>query len=153
MKDGFSLRLTESSSPRLANFRGRFLKGKSRHIGEIWIQFVCEELTPDNLLENAWMKNDSGRWALGRKDQSSSLLNTHFIPLKGLNWEGGGVLQDQAAVKLPQRARDYSFCMVHPPVALCGTAHDVQYLAYPKENVLPHVLKFLQSIEFVNNTK
>lgn len=150
MKEGFTVDLTESNSPRLANFNGYFLGPKTKRVGETWIQFGCETPVDAAMLKSWGIKQEAGRWVQGITDEPGSQLHTRFVPLFGKNWSGGGIVQTQTAVDWSQKAKSFYFCLVHEPVALCGTAHDIQYVAYPKENALPHVVNLLQSIEFID---
>jgi len=142
--------LNTEGSVHAFNYITPFLGPKTKRVGETWIQFVCETSVDAAMLKSWGIKQEAGRWVQGITDEPGSQLHTRFVPLFGKNWSGGGIVQTQTAIDRSRKAKDFLFCMVHEPVALCGTAHDIQYVAYPKENALPHVVNLLQSIEFID---
>ena len=152
---GQSIRLNASyETPRAANFNGRFLGPKTKRIGETWIQFQCIDASDEKeLVEQSGIKRRGDAWVYGATPEpADALAPPIFLSLRGKNWSGGGVVLTPTAVDWSRKAKSFYFCMVHEPVALCGTAHTIQYVAYPKENVLPHVVKLLQGIEFIDES-
>lgn len=151
MQPDSSMRLTEGKTPQLANFHGKLIPGKTKRVTETWIQLRCFASTDiESLARRSCIEPQGNAWAYDECRLREVAPGTVFARLVGSNWSGGGVVQTTAGVDWDKRTRFLSFCMVHPPVALCGRAYDLQYEAWPKDNALPYVLKFLQSIEFID---
>ncbi len=75
--------------------------------------------------------------------------NLRVLTLNGSNWQGIGILVDDAAGNKKTRQRHFRYCLYHDDVALCGQVA-VRNLMKPYNDVLPTVLAVLNSIEFVD---
>jgi len=76
---------------------------------------------------------------------------TRIFPLKAVNSSGVGVTQDAVNGDPKQRSRAFTFCLRHPPVMLCGSTSTIAYPYYSKSGVMPHALRILNSLEFVDD--
>jgi hypothetical protein len=146
-----TLRVTESG--KLANYASRNINPKARHPFVTWIQFSCEDpTTSKTYVQRAGMRMASGGWELEPSLENVGLAEQHttFHALKGRGWDGGGVTRDDINGDEDRRTRAFTFCIPHKRLALCGSMENAGYLMWPKETVLPQVIKLLESIEFID---
>jgi hypothetical protein len=147
-----TLEPTQRSTPTLANYNA-IIDPKTQHPFETWIQFSCKNpATPKTYLDRAGMRMTSDGWALDPSPDNvgPQEQRTTFYPLHGKGWEGGGVTQDDVNGEEERRTRSFSFCIPHNQLALCGSMPSVAYLMWPKESVLPQIIRLLESIEFID---
>ena len=69
-------------------------------------------------------------------------------PLKAVNADGYYRVENDTFGDEDKRARHFDACLMHPPRVLCasGLAGD---LAHPKQDLVPYMLKLLQTVEFL----
>ncbi|CAG9232784.1 conserved hypothetical protein [Paraburkholderia tropica] len=128
------------------------IKPKARHPYLTEIQFSCENpATPETYLTSSIKLTERG-WKLDTShgDSGAPGVNTTLYLLHGRGWEGAGTTQDQTNGDERRRSRAFTFCIPHRQLALCGSIPTVAYLMWPKESVLPQVIKLLESIEFID---
>jgi hypothetical protein len=80
--------------------------------------------------------------ALLKKGRSGGML-------KAINSNGFYVVENQPFGDPAKRIRNFQGCLIRPPQALCvhGEAGNV---ATPKKSLVPHIVKLLQTVEFVD---
>ncbi|SAK85808.1 hypothetical protein AWB80_05837 [Caballeronia pedi] len=156
MKDPYNgdFRASRDSTPAVGGYIAN-INPKARHPFDTSIQFSCENPATSQVLRDlvAMRMTDKG-WAL---DPSSEIIGpkeqrTTFHALHGRGWDGGGVTADDINGDETRRMRGYAFCIPHRQLALCGVVRYVAYLKWPKESVLPQVIKLLESIEFIDSS-
>ncbi|CAG9232773.1 conserved hypothetical protein [Paraburkholderia tropica] len=128
------------------------IKSKARHPFETGIQFSCPNpATPETYL-NRSIKLTARGWKLDTSTEDPALPSqrTTLYLLRGNGWVGAGTTQDQTNGDERRRSRAFTFCIPHRQLALCGSIPTVAYLMWPKESVLPQVIKLLESIEFID---
>ncbi|QDL56416.1 hypothetical protein [Rhodoferax aquaticus] len=76
---------------------------------------------------------------------------TRVVNIQAANSRGYVQLTDDTTGEEGGRRRNMSFCLFHPPKALCGYG-TVAYLADgPKGDLTPYALEMIRSIEFLND--
>lgn len=141
------------SNPHSASYIANGINPKARHPFATSIQFSCENpATAKTYLDSASIKLTPKGWALdlSNEDPRPPSSHTTLYLLHGNGWEGAGTTQDATDGDEDRRTRTFGFCIPHKSYALCGMVQHVGYLMWPKETVLPQVIKLLDSIEFID---
>ncbi|SAK74715.1 hypothetical protein AWB77_03362 [Caballeronia fortuita] len=127
-------------------------------IGNFSINFECISSADTKLIraytvarydqqEQRWEADFSG---LSESDRNLLAPVTKWLSVEAVNSSGFGALQDLVTGDPEIRSTSLGFCLLHPPVALCGSAPVVAIPFHDKVGVLPMVLKVIESIEFVD---
>ncbi|SAL80543.1 hypothetical protein AWB71_06145 [Caballeronia peredens] len=127
-------------------------------IGNFSITFACVSsvdtdairdytIAKYNEQEKRWEADFSG---LSESDRKLLAPVTKWLSVKAVNSSGFGALQDIVTGDPEIRSTSLGFCLLHPPVALCGSAPVVAIPFHNKVGVVPMVLKVIESIEFVD---
>jgi hypothetical protein len=144
---GGALTLTTDSSSPSANYRVE-VNPKAQRRFETEIQFECHDnVNIGDLSDLAGIRKKGGKWVIDFSGNAAA-VNTKLYPLSGQGWGGAGITQDQVGEDGGRSA--LTFCIMHHSRALCGQDDTVMYLDYPKESVLPQIIRLLNSIKFVN---
>jgi hypothetical protein len=144
---GGALTLTTDSSPPSANYRVE-VNPKAQRRFETEIQFECHDnVNISDLSDLAGVGKEHGKWVINFSGNAAA-VNTKLYALRGQGWDGAGITQDQVGEDGGRSA--LTFCIMHHSQALCGQDDTVMYLDYPKESVLPQIIRLLNSIKFVD---
>ncbi|WP_290902809.1 hypothetical protein [Aquabacterium sp.] len=143
--------IDNESSVHSFSYIGKLIPGKTKRVAETWIRFTCEDTTEEVLdIYTSRTRSGYGQWSAPPSIDRKDMSYPQYLLLRGKNWDGAGVAVTTTAVDWDKRTRQLFFCLVHGPKALCGKVETLYYEAWPKDNALSYVLKFLQSIEFID---
>lgn len=124
-------------------------------LSDLYLSAHCE---PSENLEKAGVsfnahtqkwERDFSKIKPGRDTPSKAMRFTVYT-ITAVNSIGYGVTLDDDTGEPQQRQRYFMYCLPHPPVALCGGGY-VAFLNDPKGNLLPHIMRILRSVEFVES--
>jgi hypothetical protein len=142
-----ALTLTTDSPSPSANYRVE-VNPKAQRRFETDIQFECHDnVNISDLSDLAGIGKEHGKWVINFSGNAAA-VNTKLYPLSGQGWDGAGITQDQVGEGGGRSA--LTFCIMHHSRALCGQDDTVMYLDYPKESVLPQIIRLLRSIKFLD---
>lgn len=143
--------LDNESSVHSFSYIAKLIPGKAKRVGDTWIRFGCEDTSEEVLdLYTSRTRTDRGQWSPPPPIDRKDLSYPEYVLLRGKNWDGAGVFLTTTAVDWDKRTRQLFFCLVHGAKALCGKVEHLYFEAWPQKNAQASVLKFLQSIEFVD---
>ncbi|WP_152530579.1 hypothetical protein [Paraburkholderia dilworthii] len=134
------------------------LPHKKTGVGDFSISFACVSSADNDSIRDytiARYDEQKGHWqadfsGLSERDRKLLKPATQWISLKAVNSSGFGALQDMVTGDPETRSRSLGFCLLRPPVALCGSAPVVAIPHYSKVGVKPNVLRIIESIEFAD---
>lgn len=159
LTDPFNGRLRVDLDEKLksANYHGP-LHQKGPEKNDLWIQVWCVQESKVNKkncgleLENGKLDTD-GLEALSQDERRS--LNQTLITLIGKGWTGSGVQEDQISGDEELRSRSFNFCIPipHRDYVVEGRVESAAQLNNLKESAMPNIIKLLESIEFIDDTK
>lgn len=120
---------------------------KAQRRFETEIQFECHSnVTIGELSDLAGVIKENGKWVVSLNNVEATNAKLHI--LNGHNWDGAGITQDETGEA--GRRRSFTFCITHKTQVVCGQDDTVMYLDIPRQNVLPQIIRLLDSIEFSN---
>lgn len=99
--------------------------------------------------EEKRLRNEEWSWvqiAALKKSQSGGHL-------KAVNADGFYVLNNEIIGDEARRTVSFMGCLMRPPHALCASVPQVGAVAEPKKRLTPYVLKLLESIEFLPDSR
>lgn len=134
------------------------LPHKKTGVGDFSISFACLSLADTYSIRDytvARYDKQKGHWEpdfSGMSERDRKLLKpvTQWLSLKAGDSSGFGALQDMTNSDPKTRSRSLGFCLLHPPIALCGSTPVVAIPYYSKVGVTPNALRIIRSIAFVN---
>lgn len=110
-----------------------------------------------NSIKNEWQK-DASAWekeanGFADKFDRKALLElirvTNVNNVRAVNSQGWVMTQEDTIGDERWRKRTMSFCLLHPPKAICGVGVVSMLSDGPKGDLTQHALKIIQSIEFL----
>ncbi|MFL9927650.1 hypothetical protein PQR62_25515 [Herbaspirillum lusitanum] len=110
----------------------------------------------EELVNESWAKlnNQTGIWEAyfsgSKRDHKLLDKVTKVYQIKAVNSQGYAITVDDINGDPKMRDRRMYFCLLRPPIAVCGRARSMR-LSKPETNILPQLFELLRSVEFIDD--
>jgi hypothetical protein len=135
-------------------------------LNELYFSLSCQASDDsDSLNTLAYLDSKNGKWIKNEKFMQKELLGsssdyakeyfkeiikvTQIYDLQTPNAHGWAETTEGITGDEKGRRRTLSFCLFHPPKAICGLGTVAQLADGPKGDLTQHALRIIQSIEFL----